>query len=553
VDNLVMTRLVFAAVVLGSLIALPPPSRVLAEGLFPDDAFYYFEIAANFVKGHGFSFDSINGTNGFQVLWLLILIPIALVVRNPDSFVGVVWWLQIFIAAGAAGLAFSLIEKSLKTPRLRVTSALVVSTLPFLPLWNGGMINGLETSVFSVAVLGSLLNLHRFLLSPSDRISWLLAASLTLAVLARVDALLLVGLTTAMLWLRRCGSRRQRFRIVALPGLVAAISFACNWLFFGSLSPVSGATKSIWADRQLQADLLAGQSEWRLRLTNIAWPKEYLEPLTSSLPASFASGLLLDITVVLLVLVAYFSIAWFYWGKALLALAVFQSFLVGKFLVYGYVQYGFANYIWYWTLDLISLVIFVAVLTRSTFARNKPLLDAVGMGVLAAFLLLGLLGNSLLQSGRAWLSPDPQTQEITEYSGARFTAETLNDSPITSDLLLASSDAGILGFYLDGPLVNTDGLVNGRERLDFTKRFGFDQLPYLLANPEFDGFVNWVPVGARETTSERMRQAGFEEVLNFSNCVSVSHGGASNQRGQFRLFLRREYAQSWSCPDRRGI
>ncbi|MFX1257906.1 MAG: glycosyltransferase family 39 protein, partial [Promethearchaeota archaeon] len=44
--------------------------------LIPDDSFYYFETAKNVALYGNVSFDNINKTNGFQPLWLLILIPI---------------------------------------------------------------------------------------------------------------------------------------------------------------------------------------------------------------------------------------------------------------------------------------------------------------------------------------------------------------------------------------------------------------------------------------------------------------------------------------------
>jgi hypothetical protein len=37
--------------------------------IIADDSFYYFEIARNAAQGLGFSFDSIEPTNGFHPLW----------------------------------------------------------------------------------------------------------------------------------------------------------------------------------------------------------------------------------------------------------------------------------------------------------------------------------------------------------------------------------------------------------------------------------------------------------------------------------------------------
>jgi hypothetical protein len=543
--------IVLAAAVAGSMIALPSSSRVLAEGLYADDAFYYFEIAANLVNGHGLTFDTFNPTNGFQVLWLLLLLPVAAVITDPDTFVAVVWWMQVLLGGVAASLTFILADSLGPKSRIWIPSAIVISALPFLPLWNGGMVNGLETPAFTVALLGSLLLLQNFRVAPSTKSSWLLTTGLTLTILGRLDGLLFVVLTGVAIWLWKSGTLRQRIQVVALPIVVSAVYFAANLMFFGSLSPVSGATKTIWGERKLDAAISAGTPEWQLRLSNIAWPKQYLDPLTSRLPNGLGEWLAIDAVVILAVLTAYGVIVWFYWRRAIPVLAIFQIFLMGKFLVYGYLQYGFANYTWYWTLDLIGIVLFVAILTQGLLLRRHAATTATASAVLVGFLTFALIGNSLIERGRAWLAPDPTTNEIAEYAGSKYAAETLNDSPLTRNLLMTSSDAGILGFYLQGPLVNMDGLVNGRQRLDFTKRYGMDQLPYLLAHPEFDGFVNWIPTNANEGTLERMGRAGFVEVPTFAECVAETHGAVSNDRGQIRLFLRPEQAAGWDCPARR--
>ena len=120
--------IVLAATVAGSILSLPPSSRVLAEGLYADDAFYYFEIAVNLVNGYGITFDTINPTNGFQVIWLLMLIPVAAVVTNPDDFVAVVWWMQVLLGAGAAGLTFVLADSLGPRSRTWIPSAIIISS-----------------------------------------------------------------------------------------------------------------------------------------------------------------------------------------------------------------------------------------------------------------------------------------------------------------------------------------------------------------------------------------------------------------------------------------
>jgi hypothetical protein len=548
VGTVVGALTVLVLTIAGSVVALPSADRVLAEGLFADDAFYYFEIARNVAAGEGFTFDTINSTNGFQVLWLLLLVPVAMVVDDPDRFVTVVWWLQVLLGAVTASLAFVLARTLGPRTRTWIPTAIVMAALPFLPLWNGGMVNGLETPAFTVAVLASLLLLQRFLQDPAPKTAWPLAVGLTLTFLGRLDGLLLVVLVAVLITARRVGTWADRARVLALPAVVAVAYFAVNLVAFGSLSPVSGATKTIWGQRALEAVVAEGGTEWRLRLGNLAWPREYLDPILGALPESGAASLVVDVLVVAVILVAYVAIAGYYWRRGIPVLALFQAFLLGKFLVYGVLQFGYANYTWYWTLDVVGLALLVAVVTQGLLARRERRATVGAVAVIAVFLAAGFVGNWLIERGREWLAPDPRTGEIAEYAGSKYAAETIDASPLTASLLLSSADAGILGFYLDGPLVNLDGLVNGRERLESTRLHGRDWLPYVLDHPEFDGYVNWVRESVTASTLTRMERAGFVEVPDFADCVADREGEVRNDRGLLRLFLRPEAAAAWTCP-----
>ena len=543
----VQAGLVFLLVAVLSVLALPGPSRVLAEGLYADDAFYYFEIASNVVRGGGLTFDTINLTNGFQPLWLIVLLPLAVLGLDGDAYVAAVWWLQVLLAALSVSLAYALVRRTGPHAHVWIVTALLLGSLPLMPLWNGGMINGLETPVFALLLILALLLLRRYLASPSIGVAWALGATLALVLLARLDGLLIVLLVGALLLIRGVGSWAGRFVVVGVPAVVALAYFAWNGIAFGSLSPVSGATKSIWGRAALDAAVAVGGQEWRLRLANIAWPKQYLSPVLERLGQTGQASLLVDAAVVLIVLLFYAAITAFYWRRAMPVLAVLQAFLLGKFIVYGYLQYGFANYSWYWMLDILGLVIFVAVVVETLLDKPRTRDRIAALLVAGAFASAAVAGNVLVERGRAWLAPDATTGEIAEYAGSKYAAETLNGS-LPPNTLMASSDAGILGFYLDAPLVNTDGLVNGRERLEFNRDHGQAQLPYLLAHPEFDGFVNWVVTANTDNVADTMQQAGFVEVPGFAACAKQLHGSVSNDRGQLRLYLRPDQAAPWSCP-----
>ena len=53
-----------------------------------DDSFYYLKTALNLSKGLGSTFDGINPTNGYQPIWLLVLVGLFKVSPFGDDPVG---------------------------------------------------------------------------------------------------------------------------------------------------------------------------------------------------------------------------------------------------------------------------------------------------------------------------------------------------------------------------------------------------------------------------------------------------------------------------------
>ena len=73
------TVFVTAVVLIGTIIRFYIVAQdldFLVATFLPDDAFYYFTIARNFVNGNGISFDSFSPTNGFHPLWLFLITPL---------------------------------------------------------------------------------------------------------------------------------------------------------------------------------------------------------------------------------------------------------------------------------------------------------------------------------------------------------------------------------------------------------------------------------------------------------------------------------------------
>lgn len=76
----------------------------------PDDAYYYFETARNIVAGNGSTFDGIHTTNGYHPLWMVVILPIAVVVKEPLTFLQTVLGLGVTLSLLSALLVYLILR-----------------------------------------------------------------------------------------------------------------------------------------------------------------------------------------------------------------------------------------------------------------------------------------------------------------------------------------------------------------------------------------------------------------------------------------------------------
>ncbi|MFI5202212.1 MAG: hypothetical protein ACHQNE_07480, partial [Candidatus Kapaibacterium sp.] len=228
-----------------------------ALAVFPygDDAFYLFSIAKHFAAGQGFSVDGLHLTNGFQPLIVLLYTPIFLLC-GPNAWLAVRWTLLLngVIAAlfvWAVAIFLRTIERAPDTKSISIPvvgAALWTFTYPLFVQ----MANGLETGLASLLLLIALI-IYAKESSKIERVPsageppsrwWLLGTVLGFAVLARIDAAILVAILVLLLFLRK----QPRAAIVtgAIAFLISLPWWIFNWVHFGSLMPTSGQAENIW-------------------------------------------------------------------------------------------------------------------------------------------------------------------------------------------------------------------------------------------------------------------------------------------------------------------
>ena len=190
------------------VIWLWPPAPYL---LCFDDSFYYFEIARNFARGFGLTFDRINLTNGFHPLWLGICIPVywfgfdgltAVRLLLSIQFLFWLWvcWIigQIYNTLVARCLPQT--ESSEYVSRKKdifKTVCFLFAVIAVSPFFLKAFVNGLESAIYAVCYTMLLWQgvkvQGRFLTNTSHRWRIMLGIIGALCFLARTDAALLLA------------------------------------------------------------------------------------------------------------------------------------------------------------------------------------------------------------------------------------------------------------------------------------------------------------------------------------------------------------------------
>ena len=211
---------------------------VLAKnGYLYDDSFYAFKIAQNIAQGSGVTFDGVNPTNGFQPLYVFLLVPVF-------WFSGSNLIAPIYVALTLCALMTALSAVFLFKILIRYVSdrvALIVSAMwVFSPVVIKQAANGLETSLallmFAVLVYYYLTRL-RSNDNPTVTNFITMGVLVGLAVLARIDQVFvaLAILLDYLLVMRGRGAAAVGLKGVAA-ALVSYLVVYSPWLLFNYLS-----------------------------------------------------------------------------------------------------------------------------------------------------------------------------------------------------------------------------------------------------------------------------------------------------------------------------
>jgi hypothetical protein len=235
------------------LVALADYRSLIGNDVYPDDAFYYLRIAQNLISGRGMTFDGAAPTNGFQPLYLLMMVPVVALGRG--SVVSPIHLSGVLLTGWAVGTAFVLraLLARLAGRGVALFGVLLWAISPYFILMS---VNGLETGValfFTMALPLAYCAWIRGERPPDAKRALAFGGLAGLALLARVDLALLLA-AIAIDWLIRDRARAWRAGgalaltlagalVVWLPWGIASHAATGHWL------PASGpASREIALD-----------------------------------------------------------------------------------------------------------------------------------------------------------------------------------------------------------------------------------------------------------------------------------------------------------------
>ena len=443
-----------------------------------DDAFYYFEIARNLAAGEFSTFDGgITRTNGYHPAWLLLVTPFYWVFDGESALFGIKA-LEIMLIAGAVALVAVAVRYA------ALPWILLFAALPLL-YHTEGMLGGTEAAVGAFS-LGALL--LAAVLTAQDPARWrgTLAGVVFLLPWVRLEyAAIGLFATCAMHLLPSPGPRWpgrrhfgwSRLRADGLPMFAAVTGilayFLYNGIAFGGIVPISGATKLAWGAEWREAE---GTSLWQY------WPTAveafcdraqddvnrllelccYL--LAASLVAAFRRWrdedrpLLAVLIVMLALVVETLAVRW--------QVAFFYSPSLARYTHWYYAPGYFAAAL------MVPVRCFVAIfLWRALTRDGGPLIRHLGVSAICVAGIYAAFDRHSLAEPFRFVQEKVAYSHVEPNDALGPEIAALEDL-LPDDAILGSWDAGAVGYFLQRPVVNLDGLANSYEYKDVRAEWG---------------------------------------------------------------------------------
>ncbi|MGE0813552.1 MAG: hypothetical protein AB7O28_17840 [Vicinamibacterales bacterium] len=442
-----------------------PYAYLSAHALSTDDAFYYFQIVRNYVRLGWFTFDGLHAASGVQLLWSFLLVPLAWAVEDRDLFMR-----AVMVVCAALNLATGLGLRRLTT-RLHSETAgewaaalwamvLLVRLTPSL--------TGMEYSLHTTVVVLTLLAWWPIVARPAAATLAGVAGLACLLVVnfwTRLDSALYSGALGAVaawrLWSAGALSRPALAWLAGAP-LAGGLAYMTACLAIGGTAvPISGLVKQMYAARYFDGQ--PASTVWRERVE--WWIQIQVQPIVDVVATPLGIAAWQPSVKVACFLVGVALAGWGLWrawqtwhhartravaivvGSVLLIGGVHVAVLIASIAHFSYVTRHY--YAW----NHVAWAIFFAYVGAEAAARWPRLLTrpvaAAALAVVAA-------------AQGAAVAPRFQPVSTASLKQGRFVALQWVRAHLPPGKPIAAWNAGQVGYFLDRPVVNLDGLVNDR-------------------------------------------------------------------------------------------
>ncbi len=502
----ILSFLVISLVGLGVIYRLWPllaGMPLLSTFFLIEDGYITLTVARNIATGLGMTVsDGTIQTNGVQPLsTFLFALPY---VAFDGNKVASLYIIHLMLAGFGVGVLFATqrLARLLLPEDTHWGWPWAVALLWFLgPLLLRHSMNGLETGLYTLFVLGLLLAFARLLAAgdmATTRHRLLFGAFCGLTVLARIDAVFLI-IAIFLVWAadelftKRSGLNTMLARLIP-PGLlsllVTAPWFVTNYLRFGSIMPISGTSQSHLAS-------FGSNAEWV--------PVKLFETMVPMLPIprAFERTLFTQIggsAALALCAVVLVGTVWRHSSPiARKTVTVYGLFAVSLAVYYG-LFFGAPHFLGRYFAPLAPLLILAGVVTAR--AVGTLLGPTIGRYLAPAYVGIGMVMCIALLA-RALM---PGVTKIGHEQVLAWTAEN-----VPEQAWIAAAQTGVLGYWHDRT-INLDGKTN-INALQAHWRDGHI-LNYVVES-QTDYVVDWVGAAAwiRQDVAQESFADAFELIV----------------------------------------
>jgi hypothetical protein len=452
-----------------------------------DDAFYYFKTAQNISEGHGVTFDGTSTTNGFQPLWMVVLVPVFSLARI-DLFLPLrlVIALQTVIAAATALLLYRLMRRTLSG----VVSSAAALAFAFIPRVHEAILMGGTEAGLNALLIAFLLYRTSIETARAEPRVYQLGLIAALTFFARLDNVFLVGATGIWLiaarWLDSAKPGifdwRQNLKLAVryyLPLLLLGGGYVgLNQALFGYPTPISAQVKAWWGTLELTVygfpihrpiDFI-GQfvtnnpnlGPWSIITGPMyAIAEEILARFGLPMSLNLRRGFLLIEALSILTLVGGLLRLGRKEAPISLANLPLPPLLAACLMQISYYKLTghLAQKPWYWISEALAIILLGALAVDTALRMLRRWKRGPGLSYVALVMALSLIVMPQLRRLPELLAPGSSTAEHYYLQRSDWL-----EQQTEAGARIGMTGSGSAGYFTqDRTIVNLDGLISGRE------------------------------------------------------------------------------------------